>query len=528
MAKAKKKVMSSDAIKAQVIDKMPKQLTDFDEWARRCCVAMDYLIVNRQEHVARCTRCGKSFRFTPGLYETHLQKIPGSMESCPNCKNDFKVLHDTRGRRGKTEWFRALVFARRGRTIWAALWECEANFESINAFKGEVKIFKDLVAVYRFNSDRQEYFRVHYDYYGKRYEQHKTPNVPYPRCGIYGATKFDFTYAKTDNLRELFLKSDAKYLLINNAEWMPPELLIRHLTYGLKYQAYELLSKAGFYTLAMERIDGIRGGGTTRHCNWRGTSLEKILKLPKRWVRYLSSFNPNHAELACFRKLTEEERKVCPWELIEEMARHWKGVEEYKADIEKYAPFLKWAAFVRRQVEDPNVPEFGHFRSDYLDYIEMAISLGWDITKNRILYPDNLKERHDQAVMLYKQAQDAAIDRMIEQNARTDQFEGAGYMIVPARTQEDLNKESAKLCHCVKTYGKKIAAGSCFIFFIRRKEDPDTPYYTLETTPAGKLVQCRGKHNCSMTEPVKLFAEAFTKSLQKQIKKEGKAICQTA
>ena len=61
-------------------------------------------------------------------------------------------------------------------------------------------------------------------------------------------------------------------------------------------------------------------------------------------------------------------------------------------------------------------------------------------------------------------------------------------MIVPAICQEDLNKESAKLHHCVKTYGEKLASGRCYIFFVREVSNPTEPYYTLETKSDRKSV----------------------------------------
>lgn len=49
------------------------------------------------------------------------------------------------------------------------------------------------------------------------------------------------------------------------------------------------------------------------------------------------------------------------------------------------------------------------------------------------------------------------------------------------------------------------------IFFIRRKEEPEKPYYTLEWH--GKVVQCRGSHNCDMTPEVKAFVQIFQEKM---------------
>ena len=53
------------------------------------------------------------------------------------------------------------------------------------------------------------------------------------------------------------------------------------------------------------------------------------------------------------------------------------------------------------------------------------------------------------------------------------------------------------------------------ILFIRQKTAPEEPFYTLEYKD-GKVVQCRGKRNCSMTEKVQTFVKAFEKMMQKK------------
>lgn len=37
--------------------------------------------------------------------------------------------------------------------------------------------------------------------------------------------------------------------------------------------------------------------------------------------------------------------------------------------------------------------------------------------------------------------------------------------------------------------------GRTYILFLRKKEDPDTPFYTVEITPEFKIIQRHGKYN---------------------------------
>ena len=58
---------------------------------------------------------------------------------------------------------------------------------------------------------------------------------------------------------------------------------------------------------------------------------------------------------------------------------------------------------------------------------------------------------------------------------------------------------------------ERVRKGETMIFFIRRKEAPEKPYYTLEWH--GKVVQCRGSHNCDMTPEVKAFVQIFQEKM---------------
>ena len=95
-----------------------------------------------------------------------------------------------------------------------------------------------------------------------------------------------------------------------------------------------------------------------------------------------------------------------------------------------------------------------------------------------------------------------------------------GFILKIAESQEDLNVESSVLGHCVRTYGNKVAEGKTIIYFIRREEKQDEPYYTLEIRPDGQFIQCRGEHNCSMTPEVEAFKDLVVAEFRIRLKKK--------
>jgi hypothetical protein len=79
--------------------------------------------------------------------------------------------------------------------------------------------------------------------------------------------------------------------------------------------------------------------------------------------------------------------------------------------------------------------------------------------------------------------------------------------IVPTSTEE-IRKEGQTLHHCVGTYVDRVLEGKTIIMFIRKKEEIEKPFYTMEVCK-GEVVQVRGGYNKDMTDAVKNFVESF-------------------
>ena len=86
------------------------------------------------------------------------------------------------------------------------------------------------------------------------------------------------------------------------------------------------------------------------------------------------------------------------------------------------------------------------------------------------------------------------------------------------RVAQEIKNEGAALHHCVGTYVDRVAKGQTHIFFVRRVEEPDSPYYTMEYNK-GRVIQCRGSHNCEMPSSVKTFVAAFEKLMKEREEK---------
>lgn len=163
------------------------------------------------------------------------------------------------------------------------------------------------------------------------------------------------------------------------------------------------------------------------------------------------------------------------------------------------------------------------------DYWDMAEREGWDLTDDHIRYPKDLKTAHDRVNQIQQERLDmerrAKLAKEYEVWERQFRellpklepfaWERDGILIRPAETPDELDQESKVLDHCVRTYKDTHAEGKKPIFFVRRAEAPEKPWYTLQLDmEKRKVLQNRGKWNCERTKEVWVFEKAWVEHIQ--------------
>ena len=162
------------------------------------------------------------------------------------------------------------------------------------------------------------------------------------------------------------------------------------------------------------------------------------------------------------------------------------------------------------------------------DYWNMAKRLEMNLADDQIRWPKNIKTAHDKAVERYNAKKDALTTAAFSKRERelsNLRWEHDGLMIRPCASMAELRNEGNILHHCVATYDKKYADGQTAIFFIRRIDKPDEPYYTLELDEKNLAVrQNRGLRNCGKTEEVQAFEDAWIDWAKNQVKKKKRKV----
>lgn len=195
----------------------------------------------------------------------------------------------------------------------------------------------------------------------------------------------------------------------------------------------------------------------------------------------------------------------------------------YKFKIEDRSDFnelLKLIEISKIKYADINISvyAFDYFKmqgtSLYIikDYYKFCEELGLPMNhSNR--YPDNIGEAHDRLMIQIETKKSAKDDLMIRERVSNElskyRFADDDFVITPANSIADLINESAKLNHCVRTYDKRYASGETSIFLIRKRDDVNSPFYTLELSSKNEIKQLRGKNNCTAVNEVLDFVEGW-------------------
>lgn len=456
-----------------------------------------YLIYDR--NTVRCTRKNEKVDISANQLN-HGQHI-----ICTACNKRCNAITKkiSYGRKGLKEFGRVLWFTAGSDAVYAQLDEYTIDYTNESPEVTYNPVQKYMLAE---KCERYEKKYLNRDDYIARiatWVEAKRISLPHPQTLI----SYDKTILYTWNLDELqvgALKYADTQGLAKLVRWDSYEYL-QILYQWTKSKSIELLYKAGFTNIVWNRA---KGEGS-QSINWRGKTLNKILKAPPAEVKRLRKFNPTIGEL-----------------------ERWKEAKAILPELDpKYLPLVcgYGTATALREISEVTNPykalEYIQSRGitarDYRDHVDLVVKTD-QRQNNKTMYPDDFFAEHDRLTALLQEIGDKekteAMAKVAEKIEKLSYSSGA-YIIIPAKCPADLVKESRCLSHCVKTYTDRIAGGRTYIFFIRAKDYPEVPFYTLELSPKLEVIQCRGDHNCSPTEEVKKFVTEW----ETFIKKKGAA-----
>ena len=235
------------------------------------------------------------------------------------------------------------------------------------------------------------------------------------------------------------------------------------------------------------------------HCykklNLKEKSLDKIFRINNYWVNHLREMYYSDIMM-----IKQKSLGIKTWDDLLFMREHSRMINSKDHKNTYIRRNVKMYKYLLNYKEKKNIGTYS-LMVDYNDYLGFCATLGLDLKDEQVLYPKDLKRKHDEYMELVK---------IHKENVSKEQFFNA-YMenlpyvfsknelvIIPCESNDQLIEESNKLGHCVHSYAKRYQDRETNIFFIRHITDIENPYVTLELR-GKKVIQCRGNGN---TKPV--------------------------
>lgn len=144
----------------------------------------------------------------------------------------------------------------------------------------------------------------------------------------------------------------------------------------------------------------------------------------------------------------------------------------------------------------------------YKDYLRFRNYLNLNKNKRYPTYPkiEKLQGLHDELMLLYnRQKEIEEREKLSETNSKylynsysickKLEYTFGDYIIKAPEHIVELNTEGAALHHCVASYKESVSNGLEYILFLRKKDDPNTPYLTVNIDKDGNCRQIHGKYN---------------------------------
>ncbi len=260
----------------------------------------------------------------------------------------------------------------------------------------------------------------------------------------------------------------------------------------------EKLARLKMFKLA---TDFINEGYIHDLLNENATELAKILQIDKARLKRLRNINQGMESLR-WMQFEKTVNTIWPDEMIKDMSK----AHVIPSNLNFLNPpihYVKAWNYIKKQSKlcDESIAQTVR---TWGDYYNMATQCKWNVAAEQIIYPKNLKGAHS-AVILFSQGADMKkqakklekkwpkVNKILP-DIKKFEWSDDQYVIVAPKNVLDIVIEGTALSHCVHTcdfYYDRIQKNESYLFFLRKKETPDVPWYTLEVEPSGNIRQKR-------------------------------------
>lgn len=480
-----------------------------------------FMVPDREDkQKAICSRCGKHIVLAK-FKLSHKDRT-----TCPKCGADGEVVHAWRRARTQAKYY-FTYFERALYDKKAIIARSFAVYRCICTATGE--IFDDYVPreYYLMRKNEAIHWTHEYDFWGNEYWSKR--RSLYSKAYVMELSNYH-VWLGLDRLEPLLKDSWLKYSQLDAfIRLTGAEDAFRYIELYQKHPQLEYIMKMGLWNIVAE---GLQCRSFRNIFNWKGKTPKDLLGVPigKGDMLALSALaaDMNTFHLALYLKknsrfsLVDLAQKRKELEQLShfdtcEMFDTLKGYGVCSEETLKY--------ILRQQQKKKRYYSIRGVLIDWIDYLKDCGKIGLSLEDTAVLKPHDLQQAHQNVITQLKIKADEELDKQIAQlkeERKQYNFTAGGFLAKVAESSSELIAEGKVLHHCVGTYADRHAKGKCTIILIRRFEEPEVPFYTMELVgPEKRIIQVRGSHNCGMTQEVEAFVESYKKYLAEVGKKKG-------
>lgn len=480
-----------------------------------------FMVPDREDkQKAICSRCGKHIVLAK-FKLSHKDRT-----TCPKCGADGEVVHAWRRARTQAKYY-FTYFERALYDKEAIIARSFAVYRCICTDTGE--IFDDYVPreYYLMRKGEAIHWTHECDFWG--HEWWSKRRSLYSKDYVMELNGYH-VWLGLERLKPLLKDSWLKYSQLDAfIRLTGAEDAFRYIGLYQKHPQLEYIMKMGLWNIIAE---GLQCHSFRNIFNWKGKTPEDLFGIPigKGDMLALSALavDMDTFHLALYLKknsrfsLTDLAQKRKELERLSDFdtCKRLDTLKGYGVCAEETLKYI-----LRQQQKKTRYQSIRGVLIDWTDYLKDCNELGLNLEDTAVLKPHDLQQAHQNIIAQLKIKADEELDKQmakLKEERKRYNFAAGGFIAKVAENSTELIVEGKVLHHCVGTYADRHAKGKCTIILIRRLEEPEVPFYTMELVgPEKRIIQVRGNHNCGMTQEVEAFVESYKKYLAELGKKKG-------
>lgn len=323
-----------------------------------------------------------------------------------------------------------------------------------------------------------------------------------------GDYSFNENVIAAENLNKWFERLDIKI----DPEKFNGRTLCLHSIIRNYYRVPELctkLQKLGFINL-LQHADVLN----------HGEKFQEVFSLSPNYMNHVRRWDITYKELRFLREMdcwVDDQRFYKIREIVKEGFYTTKlGELKTLMSCEKIINYFYKQSLATKK-------DFGTNVTFYIDYIYMFKQLYEREPVHRERFPANILNSHDKLMTALKarkmKEREAEIKKAYDRFQDELRYKRGELIITMPKCTEDFIKEGNELNHCIATNEKYIrmhASQEAISFFIRKKSNPEKPYFTFTIKMSDfSIMDCNGKNHARANETISNFIKGFINLLKK-------------